>query len=204
MGTIRDFNYKSSTQNTLSKTRKSEKTIWRSVVNLACIEIASLDTLFLIITAINFISFEIIYLIPLFFILNNLIYLIFSHFIFKPIGYRKIKLFTIIGLSTLLISCIFLTFPSNTSLFSMTLIIIIFLMYGFSKSMIIPVSKKYISDLITENSRIKSLSAIFLFIGLLALLKSVIIGFLYYIFSFTIAFTFIIILVITAIGITVK
>ncbi len=43
------------------------------------------------------------------------IYSIFSYFTFKKTDNRKLKLFTIIGLSTLLISCIFLTFPSNIS-----------------------------------------------------------------------------------------
>ena len=188
-------------QETQQKLEKNDNNFSRSIIIIGCLEIAGLDALFLIIRAVDYISIDLIFLIPLFFLLSNVIFLIFSYFTLKASKKRSQKLLIIMGLSILLISCILAAIPIDISLYSLIIIILIFTLYGFYKALVTPIIRKYISDLVAENTPRKSNKYYFLLIGFIALIKCVFIGFVYFVFSFTIAFIIVSILIFFSIGI---
>ena len=175
-------------QETQQKLEKTDNNFSRSIIIIGCLEIAGLGALFLIIRAVDYISINLIFLIPLFFLISNVIFLIFSYITLKVSKKRSQKLHVIMGLFILLISCILLAIPIGISLYSLIIIILLFTFYGFYKALVTPIIRKYISDLVAENTPRKSDKYYFLLIGFIALIKCIFIGFVYFVFSFTIAF----------------
>ncbi|MCK4382907.1 MAG: hypothetical protein KAW66_06400, partial [Candidatus Lokiarchaeota archaeon] len=159
-------------------------------VIIGILELASLDALFLVIRAIDFISMNVIFLIPLFFSGSNIIYLLVSDRLFALAHKRGKKPVMVLGLILLLFSSILLIIPYEVSGISLFLIIISFLLYGFSKASLTPLSRSFVNNLIGENGGKKSKIKWFVLIGGFALVKSVLLGFIYYLFTFSGAFMF--------------
>ena len=95
------------------------------------------------------------------------------------------------GLFVLLISCILLAIPMDPSWFSLILIIIIFLMFGFYLASVDPISRAYIADLAGKNKRGRAYGYYYLSVGLISLGEAIIFGLIYDIFSFTWAFIYV-------------
>ena len=105
------------------KVEKLSKNFIKLIIILGVIEFASLDIAFLQIRAGSFIN--VLFFIPILYMLSNIVYTIFSPItgiLSDRIGRKKV---IDIGLIILLISCIILAIPVDTSLFSFILIIII-------------------------------------------------------------------------------
>ena len=100
----------------------------------------------------------------------------------------------ITGLSFLLFSCILLAFPIEVSTFSLLLIVLIFIMFGFYLASVDPISRAYIADLAGKNKRGRAYGYYYLSVGLISLTESIIFGLIYHMFSFTWAFIYISIL----------
>lgn len=172
------------------KVDKIDKNFIKLIIILGVIEFASLDIVFLQVRSIDFISSGLIFLIPLFYLLTNIIYMIFSPItgsLSDKIGRKPV---IISGLSILLISCIILAFPIESSLFSIVIIIIIYAMYGFYLASVDPISRAYIADLAGKNKRGRAYGYYYLSVGLISLGESLLFGFIYGAFSFTWAFLY--------------
>ena len=157
---------------------------------IGILEFASLDALFLVIRALDFISVNVIFLIPLFFSGSNIIYLLVSDRLFALVNKRGKKPIMLLGLSLLLFSSIMLIFPYEVSGLSLFLIITVFLLYGFSKASLTPLSRSFIANLIGENGVRESKIKWFALIGVFTLVKSVLLGFIYFVYTFSGAFMF--------------
>jgi len=159
-------------------------------IYIGILEFASLDALFLVIRALDFISVNVIFLIPLFFSGSNIIYLLVSDRLFALAHKRGKKPIMLLGLTLLLFSSILLIFPYEVSDVSLFLIITAFLLYGFSKASLTPLSRSFTDNIIGENGVRKSKIKWFTLIGVFALVKSVLLGFIYSVYTFSGAFTF--------------
>jgi len=172
------------------KIEKLNKNFIKLIIILGVIEFASLDLTFLIIRATDYISTNLIFLIPIFYLISNIVYVLFS-----PINgsfsdkYGR-KPIIIIGLSVLLASCIFLAFPIEISIFSIVLIVIIFGMFGFYLASVDPISRAYIADLVDVTKRGQAYGYYYLSVGLISLVESLIFGLIYEAISFTGAFIY--------------
>ncbi|MFX1260024.1 MAG: MFS transporter, partial [Promethearchaeota archaeon] len=174
-----------------SKVDKIDKNFVKLIVILGIIEFASLDIAFLIIRSTDYISTDFIFLIPLFYLLSNIVYMVFSPITGSTSDKIGRKYIIVIGLSFLLASCILLAFPVVVSMFSLILIVLIFMMFGFYKASVDPISRAYIADLAGKNKRGRAYGYYYLSVGLISLAESVIFGLIYYFFSFTWAFIYI-------------
>ena len=159
-------------------------------VIIGILEFASLDALFLVIRALDFIPLNMIFLIPLFFLGSNIIYLLASERFLGLASKRGKKPIMLLGLILLLVSSVILIFPYEVSGLAFFLIVTAFLFYGFSKASLTPLSRSFIYDIIGENGDRNSKITYFLLIGGFALVKSVLLGFIYYLFTFSGAFMF--------------
>jgi len=178
----------------IPKVDKINRNFIKLIIILGVIEFASLDIAFLIIRSVDYVSIELIFLIPLFYLISNIIYMSFSPILgtlSDKIGRKPI---IIIGLSFLLFSCILLAFPIEISTFSLIMIVLIFIMFGFYLASVDPISRAYIADLAGENKRGRAYGYYYLSVGLISLSESIIFGLIYYMFSFTWAFIYISIL----------
>ncbi|MFX1302596.1 MAG: MFS transporter [Promethearchaeota archaeon] len=178
-------------EETSPKSEKLDKNFIKLIIILGVIEFASLDIAFLQIRAGDYVDF--IFIIPILYMLSNIIYAIFSPItgiLSDKIGRKKI---IVIGLSVLLTSCIILAFPINSSMFSLIIIIILFLVYGFYLASVDPISRAYIADLTGEKKRGRAYGYYYLSVGLISMAESLIFG-LIYDFSYTWAFIYISIL----------
>ncbi|MHA1275274.1 MAG: MFS transporter [Promethearchaeota archaeon] len=176
------------------KVDEIDKRFVKLIIILGVIEFASLDIAFLIIRSSDYISEDFIFLIPVFYLLCNIVYMIFSPItgtLSDKVG-RKPVITT--GLIVLLIACIMLAFPMEISTLSLIMIIIIYLMYGFYLASVDPISRAYIADLAGKNKRGRAYGLYYLSVGLISLSESVIFGLIYELFSFTIAFIYVSIL----------
>ncbi|MFW9879165.1 MAG: MFS transporter, partial [Candidatus Thorarchaeota archaeon] len=129
------------------KVDKIDKNFIKLIIILGVIEFASLDIVFLQARSLDLIFSDLIYLIPLFYLLTNIVYMIFSPItgsLSDRVGRKPV---IVSGLSLLLISCIVLAFPIKTSLFSLIIIIIIYGLYGFYLASVDPISRAYVADL---------------------------------------------------------
>ncbi|MFX0070592.1 MAG: MFS transporter [Candidatus Hermodarchaeota archaeon] len=172
------------------KVDKIDRNFIKLIIILGVIEFASLDIAFLIIRSTDFISIELIFLIPLFYLISNILYTIFSPItgtISDKIGRKPVIIF---GLSLLLVSCILLAFPITISIYSLVLIIIIFSMFGIYMASVDPISRAYIADLAGVNKRGRAYGYYYLSVGLISLGESLIFGLIYEIFSYTAAFLY--------------
>ena len=176
------------------KVKKVDKKFLKLIIILGVIEFASLDVAFLIVRAVDYVSANLIFLIPVFYLLLNIIYTIFSPIngsLSDKVGRKPV---IIIGLSILLISCIFLAFPIKISMLSMIIIVIIFIMHGFYLSSVDPISRAYIADLAGKEKRGRAYGYYYFSVGFISMAESIIFGLIYDILSFTWAFFYISIL----------
>ncbi|MFW9818076.1 MAG: MFS transporter [Candidatus Thorarchaeota archaeon] len=176
------------------KVDKIDKRFIKLIIILGVIEFASLDIAFLQARSASYISPGLIFLVPAFYLLTNIVYMIFSPLtgvISDKIGRKPVILG---GLSILLFSCIFLAIPIESSIFSFVLIIIIYALYGFYLASVDPISRAYIADLAGKNKRGRAYGYYYLSVGLISLGESLIFGLIYDLFSFFWAFIYISIL----------
>jgi MFS family permease len=176
------------------KIMKINKNFLKLIVILGVIEFASLDVAFLILRAEDYTPVSLNFLIPIFYLILNLTYTIFSPIngsLSDKFGRKPI---IIIGLSILLISCIILAFPVEVSVFSVILIIIVYVMHGFYLSSVDPISRAYIADLAGKEKRGRAYGYYYLSVGMISMLEALLFGFIYNMFSFTWAFIYISIL----------
>jgi len=176
------------------KSEKIDKNFIKLIVILGVIEFASLDVVFLIIRATDYIPSNLIYLIPVFYLILNLVYTILSPIsgsLSDKIGRKPI---IVIGLSILLLSCVILAFPIEVSLFSIVLIIVIYIMHGFYLAFVDPISRAYIADLVGEEKRGRAYGYYYLSVGFISMVEALVFGYIYSVFSYTWAFIYISIL----------
>lgn len=159
------------------------------IIILGVIEFASLDISFLIFRSSDYIG-GLIFLIPLLYLLSNVVYMLFSPILGSVSDKVGRKPIIIIGLSVLFISCIILAFPIDISLFSLILIIIIYIVYGFYLSSVDPISRAYIADLAGKNKRGRAYGYYYLSVGLISMVETLIFGLVYDFFSYTLAFLY--------------
>ncbi|MFX1430089.1 MAG: MFS transporter [Promethearchaeota archaeon] len=174
-----------------SKVNKLDRNFIKLIIILGVIEFASLDIAFLQIRSAAYITPGLIFLIPIFYLLTNIIYMIFSPitgFISDKIGRKPVIL---AGLSILLFSCIFLAIPIDSSIFSFIIIIIIYALFGFYLASVDPISRAYIADLAGKNKRGRAYGYYYLSVGIISLVESLIFGLIYELFSFFWAFIYI-------------
>ncbi|MFX1408802.1 MAG: MFS transporter [Promethearchaeota archaeon] len=174
------------------KMDKIDKNFIKLIIILGVIEFASLDIAFLIIRAADYVPVK--FLIPVLYLISNIIYTFFSPItgtISDKIGRKPV---IIIGLCILLITCIFLAFPIKISLYSIILIIIIFIAYGYYLASVDPISRAYIADLAGKKKRGRAYGYYYLSVGLISLGESIIFGIIYDVFSYIWAFLYISIL----------
>lgn len=172
------------------KVDKIDRNFIKLIIILGVIEFASLDIFFLQARSLAYISSGLIFLIPLFYLLTNVIYMLFSPItgsLSDKVGRKPIILS---GLSILLISCIILAFPIESSLFSLIIIIVIYVMYGIYLASVDPISRAYIADLAGKNKRGRAYGYYYLSVGLISLGEALLFGFIYDTFSFTWAFIY--------------
>ena len=177
----------------IPKVDEIDKNFIKLIIILGVIEFASIDISFLIIRSNDYIG-PLIFLIPLLYLLSNVVYMFFSPItgtVSDKIGRKPV---IIIGLSMLLFSCLILIFPVETSLFSLILIIIIYILYGFYMSSVDPISRAYIADLAGKNKRGRAYGYYYLSVGLISMAESLIFGLIYDFFSYTWAFIYVSIL----------
>ncbi|NVM16403.1 MAG: MFS transporter [Candidatus Lokiarchaeota archaeon] len=173
---------------------KIDRNFIKLIVILGVIEFASLDVVFLILRATDYIPPHLIFLIPVFYLILNVVYTIFSPIngsLSDKFGRKPI---IVIGLSILLISCVILAFPVEVSLFSVVLIIIIYVMHGFYLASVDPISRAYIADLAGKEKRGRAYGYYYLSVGFISMVEALLFGYLYEAFSFTWAFFYISIL----------
>jgi len=176
------------------KVEKISKNFIKLIVILGVIEFASLDVVFLILRAADYTPINLNYLIPVFYLILNLTYTIFSPIngvLSDKFGRKPI---IIIGLSVLLVSCVFLAFPIEVSWFSVVLIIVIYIMHGFYLASVDPISRAYIADLAGEKKRGRAYGYYYLSVGFISMLEALVFGIIYTVFNFTWAFIYISIL----------
>lgn len=179
-------------ENKEPKMEKIDRNFIKLIIILGVIEFASLDIAFLIIRALDYVPVE--FLIPILYLISNIVYAIFSPLtgsLSDKIGRKPIIL---IGLSLLLVTCIFLAFPIRVSLYSIILIIVIFIVYGYYLASVDPISRAYIADLAGKKKRGRAYGYYYLSVGLISLGESIIFGLIYDLFSYTWAFLYISIL----------
>jgi len=190
----RELVKKSERKNKKEKMEKVDKNFVKLIVILGVIEFASLDVVFLILRATDYIPVDLIFLIPIFYLILNLVYTIFSPIngsLSDKIGRKPI---IVVGLSILLISCIILAFPIQVSPFSIVLIIIIYIMHGFYLASVDPISRAYIADLAGKEKRGRAYGYYYFSVGFISMVEALVFGYIYSVFSYTWAFIYISIL----------
>ncbi|MHA1291041.1 MAG: MFS transporter [Promethearchaeota archaeon] len=176
------------------KMDKIDRKFIQLVLILGVIEFASLDIAFLIIRSADFLTAEslnLIFLIPLLYLLMNVVYMMLSPFTGKLSDRIGRKPVIISGLSILLLLCIFLAIPFEFSIFSLILIVFVFIMYGFYMASVDPIARAYIADLAGKNKRGRAYGYYYLSVGLISLGEALIFGLIYDIYGFTIAFIYV-------------
>jgi len=181
-------------KNQKDKIEKIDRNFIKLIVILGVIEFASLDVVFIILRASYYIPSGLIFLIPVFYLVLNVVYTIFSPINGSLSDRFGRKPIIIIGLSILLISCVILAFPVEISLFSLVLIIIIFIMHGFYLASVDPISRAYIADLVGKEKRGRAYGYYYFSVGFISMAEALVFGYLYDAFSFTWAFIYISIL----------
>jgi MFS family permease len=182
-----------------SRVDKIDKRFIKLIIILGVIEFASLDIAFLQARSAAYISPGLIFLIPVFYLLTNIVYMTFSPItgtLSDKIGRKPV---IVGGLSILLFSCMFLAIPIESSIFSLIMIIIIYALFGFYLASVDPISRAYIADLAGKNKRGRAYGYYYLSVGLISLCESLIFGVIYDLFSFFWAFIYISILLLICI-----
>lgn len=172
------------------KVDKIDKNFIKLIIILGVIEFASLDLVFLQVRSRDFIFSGLIFLIPIFYLITNIIYMILSPIVGSLSDKIGRKPIIVSGLSILLFSCIILAFPIESSVFSIITIIIIYALYGFYLASVDPISRAYIADLAGRNKRGRAYGYYYLSVGLISLGESLLFGLIYEALSFTWAFIY--------------
>lgn len=172
------------------KVDKIDKNFIKLIIILGVIEFASLDLVFLQVRSRDFIFSGLIFLIPIFYLITNIIYMILSPIVGSLSDKIGRKPIIVSGLSILLFSCIILAFPIESSIFSIITIIIIYALYGFYLASVDPISRAYIADLAGRNKRGRAYGYYYLSVGLISLGESLLFGLIYEALSFTWAFIY--------------
>ncbi|TFF96223.1 MAG: MFS transporter [Promethearchaeota archaeon] len=181
-----------------------DKNFIKLIIILGVIEFASLDIAFLILRSSDYVPADLIFLIPLFYLISNIVYTVFSPLtgsLSDKVGRKPV---IVAGLSVLLTACILLAFPIEVSMVSLVLIVLIFIMFGFYMASVDPISRAYVADLAGKRKRGRAYGYYYLSVGLITLAESLIFGLIYDIFSFTAAFIYISILLIVCMVIFIK
>ena len=190
----RELVKKSERKSKKEKMEKIDKNFIKLIVILGVIEFASLDVVFLILRAADYIPIDLIFLIPIFYLILNLVYTIFSPIngsLSDKIGRKPI---IVVGLLILLVSCVILAFPIQVSPFSIVLIIIIYIMHGFYLASVDPISRAYIADLAGKEKRGRAYGYYYFSVGFISMVEALVFGYIYSVFSYTWAFIYISIL----------
>ncbi|TET04577.1 MAG: MFS transporter, partial [Promethearchaeota archaeon] len=190
----RELVKKSEKKSKKEKMEKIDKNFIKLIVVLGVIEFASLDVVFLILRAADYIPVDLIFLIPLFYLILNLVYTIFSPIngsLSDKVGRKPI---IVVGLLILLVSCVILAFPIQVSPFSLVLIIIIYIMHGFYLASVDPISRAYIADLAGKEKRGRAYGYYYFSVGFISMVEALVFGYIYSVFSYTWAFIYISIL----------
>jgi MFS family permease len=127
-------------------------------------------------------------------LISNIVYMALSPFLGSLSDKIGRKPVIITGLSILLILSIILAFPVEVNLISLIIIIVVWVMFGFYMASVDPISRAYIADLVGKNKRGRAYGFYYLSVGLISLGESVIFGSIYNIFSYTVAFVYVSIL----------
>lgn len=180
---------------------QEENTIDRNFIKLitilGVIEFASLDIAFLQIRSKDFLVMpEMAFLIPLLFLLSNVVYMVFSPITGKLSDKVGRKPLILVGLTVLLISCLILAIPITVSLYSIIIIFIVYALFGFYLASVDPISRAYIADLVGKNKRGRAYGYYYLSVGLISMAEGVIFGMIYDTFSFLVAFIYVSILLV--------
>lgn len=190
----RELVKKSEKKSKKERMEKIDKNFIKLIVILGVIEFASLDVVFLILRAADYVPVHLIFLIPIFYLILNLVYTIFSPIngsLSDKIGRKPI---IVLGLLILLVSCIILAFPIQVSPFSIVLIIIIYIMHGFYLASVDPISRAYIADLAGKEKRGRAYGYYYFSVGFISMVEALVFGYIYSMFSYTWAFIYISIL----------
>ncbi|MFX1452378.1 MAG: MFS transporter, partial [Promethearchaeota archaeon] len=178
---------------------KIDRKFIKLIIILGVIEFASLDIAFLQARSAAYIPPGLLFLIPIFYLLTNIVYMIFSPFtgsLSDQIGRKPVILG---GLLILFFSCIILAIPIESSIFSFILITIIYALFGFYLASVDPISRAYVADLAGKNKRGRAYGYYYLSVGLISLGESLIFGLIYDLFSFLWAFIYISVLLLICI-----
>jgi MFS family permease len=181
------------------KLEKIDRKFIKLIIILGVIEFASLDIAFLQARSAAYIPPGFLFLIPIFYLLTNIVYMIFSPItgsLSDKVGRKPVILS---GLLILFFSCIILAIPIESSVFSFILIIIIYSLFGFYLASVDPISRAYVADLAGKNKRGRAYGYYYLSVGLISLGESLIFGLIYDLFSFLWAFIYISILLLICI-----
>jgi MFS family permease len=179
------------------KVDEIDRKFLKLIIILGVIEFASLDIAFLQIRSKDFLIMPgMEFLIPLLFLLSNVVYMIFSPITGKLSDKVGRKPVIMVGLSVLLVSCIILAIPTVVSWGSLILIIIVYVMFGFYLASVDPISRAYIADLAGKNKRGRAYGYYYLSVGLISMAEGIIFGLIYDSFSFLVAFIYVSVLLI--------
>jgi MFS family permease len=184
-------------QSKVPKVDRIDRNFIKLIVILGVIEFASLNVSFLQLRSIDYIFAD--FFIPVLYLISNIVYMALSPYmgsLSDKIGRKPV---IITGLSILLVLSIMLAVPVDINLFSLILIIIIWIMFGFYMASVDPISRAYIADLVGKNKRGRAYGYYYLSVGLISLGESVIFGFIYNSFSYTVAFIYVSILLLICI-----
>jgi len=188
----------------IRQVEKIDKSFLKFIIILGVMEFASLDVAFLIIRGSELVPVDFVFLIPIFYLLFNIVYVIFSPVAGKlsdKIGRKKV---IVIGLTLLVSVCIVSAFPIQVSIFSILLVATLFGVYGLYRGFVDPVARAYVGDLTGKDKRGRGYGYYYLSIGLISLPESLLFGMIYEIYGYFWAFTFITLLLIICIIIFIK
>jgi len=169
---------------------KLSRNFIKFIIILGVIEFASIDFSFIVIRAADYINESLVFLIPVFYLISNIVYIIFSPINGSLSDKYGRKPLILIGLSLLLLSSILLAFPINISIYSLILIIIVYILFGYYMGSVDPISRAYVADLAGEKKRGRAYGLYYLSVGLISLVESLIFGYIYDVFSYSAAFLY--------------
>ena len=174
------------------KVDRIDRNFIKLIIILGVIEFASINISFLQLRSIDYLFAD--FLIPILYLISNVVYMALSPFLGSLSDKIGRKPVIITGLSILLILSVILAIPVDANIFSLIIIIVVWIMFGFYLASVDPISRAYIADLVGKNKRGRAYGYYYLSVGLISLGESVIFGFIYNTFSYTVAFIYVSIL----------
>ena len=174
------------------KVDRIDRNFIKLIIILGVIEFASINISFLQLRSIDYLFAD--FLIPILYLISNVVYMALSPFLGSLSDKIGRKPVIITGLSILLILSVILAVPVDVNILSLIIIIVVWIMFGFYMASVDPISRAYIADLVGKNKRGRAYGYYYLSVGLISLGESVIFGFIYNTFSYTVAFIYVSIL----------